>query len=292
MKSILKVPTLILALLMFSCGTKKENEALQAEIDKVKKENEAYRAQTKELTVSIEGYQNLLKEIDKNLLSIDSSVLITGSLKNEMKSDANAGEKILMRIKNIAGLMENSKLKIQALDRTLNDLRKKYGDKSEEVLALNRELKSAAQLLVEKEKEFNAMKAGFESDIEGLESAYNAQLKIAEELKEILDRAFYFAGAPGELSTKGIIEKEGGFIGIGRVKILNANSPEKLFNKISKQATDSLVFDSKTLKLITEHPEASFSIKESKTSSVLYIKDKKLFWKQGNYLVIQTAKAK
>jgi hypothetical protein len=113
-------------------------------------------------------------------------------------------------------------------------------------------------------------------------------LKIAEDLKEMVNRAFYFNGSSNELLTKGIIEKEGGFIGIGRVKVLNANSPEALFNKVSKETTDSLVFKTKSLKLITDHPAESFTIKEGKDQSVLKIVDKKAFWKQGNYLVIQT----
>jgi hypothetical protein len=276
--------------MLFGCGMKKENEALKAEIEKVKKENESYKTKTVQLTASIDSYKNILKEIDNNLQAIDANVLMTGTLKNELKSDASVGDKILNRIKSISALMENSKLKILALDRTLNDLRKKFGDKSEEVLTLNRELKAAAQQLIDREKEFTEMKAGFEGDIEGLESAYEAQLKIAEDLKEMVNRAFYFAGPNGELMSKGIIEKEGGFIGIGRVKVLNANSPESLFTKITKETTDSLVFNSKSLKLITDHPAESFSIKESKTKSVLTIKDKKAFWKQGNYIVIQTTK--
>ncbi|MBZ0245747.1 MAG: hypothetical protein K8H85_07365 [Cyclobacteriaceae bacterium] len=288
MKPIIRLSYIVLMLLLVSCGVKKENEALKAEIEKVQKENDAYKAKTVQLTTSIESYKQLLKEIDNNLQAIDANVLMTGTLKDEMKSDASVGEKILNRIKNIHSLMENSKLKLQALDRTLTDLRKKFGDKSEEVQQLSAELKMAAQQLIDREKEFAEMRAGFEDDIEGLESAYQTQLKIAEDLKEMVNRAFYYSGTSNELLTKGIIEKEGGFIGIGKVKVLNANSPEALFNKISKETTDSLVFKSKTLKLITDHPTESFTIKEGKAQSVLKIVDKKAFWKQGNYLVVQT----
>jgi DNA repair exonuclease SbcCD ATPase subunit len=280
---------LFLATISMRCGTKKENEALKAELEKVKKENEGYKAKTVEMNVSIEGYKKVLAEIDSNLRSIDENATMTSSLKGDLKSGASVADKILNRIRTIHSLMENSKLKIQALDRTLNDLRKKYGAKSEEVLQLNRELKEAAALLIEKEKDFNAMKADMESDMEGLESAYKEQLKIAEELRDILNRAFFYAGTKKELESKGIVESEGGFIGIGRVKVLNANSPEALFNKIAKDMTDSLVFKSKTLKLITEHPGESYKIKETKTQSVLTIVDKNAFWKQSNYLVVQTA---
>lgn len=288
MKPLIQLSYILLTLILISCGVKKENEALKAEIEKVKKENDAYKAKTVQLSTTIESYKKILKEIDDNLQAIDANVLMTGTLKNELKSDASVGDKILNRIKNIHSLMENSKLKLQALDRTLNDLRKKFGDKSEEVQQLSAELKVAAQQLIDREKEFAEMRAGFEDNIEGLESAYQTQLKIAEDLKEMVNRAFYYSGTSSELTTKGIIEKEGGFIGIGRVKVLNANSPETMFNKISKESTDSLTFKSKTLKVITDHPAESFTIKESKDQSVLKIVDKKAFWKQGNYLVVQT----
>jgi len=287
MKKLLSFSIIALLFALVSCGESKETLALKAEIEIVKKENEAYKAKTNQLSTSIDSYKKLLLEIDKNLQGIDESVTVANGLKNELTKDASLGNKVLNRIKRIYGLMENSKLKIQALDKTLNDLRKKFGDQSEVVLTLNRELKMSAQQLIEREMEFNEMKTGFENEIEGLESAYETQLKIAEDLKEMIDRAFYFAGTNGDLKSKEIIEKEGGFIGIGRVKVLNANSSEAVFAKISKEATDSLVVMSKNLKLITDHPVGSYSIKETKTKSVLIITNKKSFWKQGNYLVFQ-----
>ncbi len=290
MKQSIALSILVIFFLFSGCGVKKENEALKSELERVKTENEAYKTKSKKLESTIDSYKKTLKEIEKNLESIDSEVMTAVNLKKESKGDVNIGKKILDNIKSISVNMQNSKLKIQALDRSLNDLRKKYGNQSDEVLALNIELKSAAQQLMEREIEFNALKSGLESDIEGLESAYTEQLRIAEDLKELIDRAFYFAGTSKELTDKEVIEKEGGFIGIGRVKVLNANRPEGLFNKISKETTDSLVFSSKSLKLITEHPADSYQVKEAKERSVLVIKDKKAFWKNGNYLVIETAK--
>ncbi|WKK74089.2 hypothetical protein QYS49_20030 [Marivirga salinae] len=290
MKTKITLLPVIVLFIISSCGVKKENEALKAQLEKVKTENEAFKNKSKKLENSIEQYKKTLQEIDKNLQLINSDVKMTANLKKELKTDKDVKTKILNQIKSISLNMQNSKLKIQALDASLNELRKKYGNQSEDVLALNRELKTAAQQLIEQEKEFNLMKSNLESDMEGLEEAYQEQLRIAQDLKEILDRAFYYSGTSKDLKDKGIVEKEGGFIGIGRVKVLKANASESLFDKISKEKTDSLVFDSKSLKMITDHPADSYTLKESPEKMVLVITDKKSFWKNANYLVVQTAK--
>lgn len=204
---------LIVSALLISCGPS-EKDLLKAELEKTKQENEAFKSKNSEMTVSLDYYTLMLDEISKNMESIDENFAINQNKKGEIKSNVSIGEQILIRIKNIKALLENSKMKIAALDKTLNELRKKYGDQSEEVLSLNRELKAAAQELIDRENDFMKMKTEYEGEIEGLESAYETQLKIAEDLKEMIDRAFYFEGTMEELSEKEIVSKEGGFIGI------------------------------------------------------------------------------
>ena len=276
----------VVLIFISGCGeTKKENKALKEEIAKIKAESEKYKSEKENLSVTIENFKSLLSEIEKNQMSLDEDNAQLIKLKGTDEMDSKVT--IVDRLARISATMENSKLKILALDKNLKALRKQYGEKSEEVLQLSREIKIASQKLIDKEAEFNEIKAELKDDNDELESAYSEQLKIAEDLKKIIDRAFYVASIKKELNDKKIITKEGGFIGIGKVKILNANSPEQLFTEISKEKTDSLAFECKSIDLITNHGEGSFEINSTKGKTVLKILDKKGFWSKSNYLVIQ-----
>jgi len=279
---------LSILILPVSCGTKKENQALKAEIEKLKKENESLKSESQELTISVDAYRAFLAEIDNNLRAIDENSTMVGELQKEISDEGEmpVEQRIKDRMAAINELIANSRLKILTMDKNLNKLRKTSAGQSEEILKLNQDLKKSIQYLMTKEAAFNELKASLNEQME-LREMHEAEIV---ELKDILDRAFVFSGTSKILKEKGVIEKEGGFIGLGRVKIVNANSPDALFTRISKDNTDSLTFNSAEIKLISEHPDGSYRISQNPGGSVLYLEDKAEFWRQGNYLVVEVGK--
>lgn len=263
--------------------TKKENRALREKVTALQQENEAYKNKQVKMNASIEDYKKFLKEINSNLKEIDLSSSIIGQLNKEVKKDAELKEAIRTRVKNVSELIRNSRLKIIALDGSLNELRKTSSAQGEEILNLDNQLKQATRELMSKEEAFIELSATQEE----LEELYNEQMKITNDLKSLLNRAYYFVGTSKELKEKGVIEKEGGFIGIGRVKIVNASAPEAIFMKDAKDEMDSLVVTAKKISLVTNHPEHSYTIKEGDEKQTIYITDKKAFWNQGNYLIVE-----
>lgn len=260
--------------------TKKENRALQEKVTALQQENEAYRNQQIKMTANIQDYKKFLAEINNNLKQIDLSSSMVGELNKEVKKDADLKQAIRTRLSRIVELIKNSKLKIMALDARLNELRKSSNAKGDEILKLESELKTAVRNLMDKELTYLEMTSQ-------LEDLYEEQVAITTELKNILNRAYFYAGTSKELKENGIIEKEGGFIGLGRVKILNANAPDSLFSKIEKSSTDSLVVKSKSIQIISNHPSDSYQIVKTNFQHVIKISDKKAFWNQGNYLIVQ-----
>jgi len=262
-----------------ACGPT-EKELLQAELTQLKEENAAFKAKEDKMTVSIASYESLLLEISESLKQIDDGTLLIKEQGGELISDKNNGELILIRIKSIQAMMENANMKIIALNARLNDLRRKHGDQSEAVHELNLELDEVTAELIRREEEFELLSASYEE-----------QLILSAELKELLDKAFYFAGTRKELKDNAIIEKEGGFIGVGRVKVLNANSPAQLFTSISKEQTNQIKLPVLYMELVTSHDPKSYEIIKSDLNQTLVIKDKQLFWKLSNFLVIQTSES-
>ena len=262
-----------------ACGPT-EKELLQAELTQLKEENAAFKAKEDKMTVSIASYESLLLEISESLKQIDDGTMLIKEQGGELISDKNNGELILIRIKSIQAMMENANMKIIALNARLNDLRRKHGNQSEAVHELNLELDEVTAELIRREEEFELLSASYEE-----------QLILSAELKELLDKAFYFAGTRKELKDNAIIEKEGGFIGVGRVKVLNANSPAQLFTSISKEQTNQIKLPVLYMELVTSHDPKSYEIIKSDLNQTLVIKDKQLFWKLSNFLVIQTSES-
>ncbi|MEM7551439.1 MAG: hypothetical protein AAF363_17285 [Bacteroidota bacterium] len=284
MKTILKV-FLLIALIGFSCGTKKENKELRAEVQRLTEENDALKQGKTSLTASIEGYKSFIDEIEKNFADIDSDQKGIASLNKELKNNKDVSEKIKARLQNIKMLMENSRLKILTLDGSLKKLRIDNKGKSEELLELDEEVKRLISQILHKDEEIE--KLGDQYNI--LENLYELEQAHSKELESILNRAHYVIASTKELKNMGVIEKEGGFIGLGRVKVINADAPAELFKQIRKDETKEIIIQAKKHELISSHPEASYEIKKDGESfEKLIIKDADAFWRKGNYLIIAT----
>lgn len=289
MKKIGVVLFILSATLFASCDSSKEKEqALEAQITSLKKENDALRNKSKKQEATIGSYKNTLEEIDFNLNKIELNWALVANLETEGGKKIDVEERIKNRISFINKLISNSQLKISSLDKNLNELRKTSSEKSDEVLALDKALKSAARKLIDKEEEFVRQRAALNLELGDLEKVYEEQKAFTNELHKMLNRAYYFTGSAKDLRKNNIVDKTGGFIGIGKVKIMNASSKESIFHLIEKDKTIQLPLKGNKSKLITSHPANSYSITIENGLKVLTIIDRSAFWKVGNYLIIQT----
>jgi predicted RNase H-like nuclease (RuvC/YqgF family) len=268
--------------LLMACNSdlKQENEGLKSENEKLKKEQSESEAKKEQLKVTIDFYERSLKEIENNLATIDESAIKLNSVNKEVKTEAERKKNIMKRINSIRDMMRNSKQKILGLDKNLLALRKENSAKSEEVQKLTLELKEVTAELLEKDSAMLDLAAQ-------IGTAYEQQAALNQQLSDIINRAYYFAGTAGELKKQGIINKEGGFIGIGKTKVINANKNNNLFTRIGKRENRELSFNSKSIQLLSKHPDDSYTIEKSGGKSTLKISDTESFWKQGNYLVVQ-----
>lgn len=153
---------------------------------------------------------------------------------------------------------------------------------------MDQKIQSLADQLLTKEQEYFALEDELMFEIEGLRIMLDEEMEHSAELAAILNRAYYITGTSKQLKEMGIIKKEGGFIGLGRVKVLNATAPTSLFTEIKKDQTDMVDLSCKKAELITSHPIDSYSFQaDTDRISGLSIINAKEFWKNSNYLVIE-----
>ena len=107
-----------------------------------------------------------------------------------------------------------------------------------------------------------------------------------------LNQAFLASGTFKDLKEKGLVTKEGGFLGLGRKEFLVGDFADSIFTEIDITQTKSIPVNSKKAKLITEHPANSYEMVHENENQIAYIeiKDPEEFWKITKYAVIEIVK--
>ncbi|MEQ9186945.1 MAG: hypothetical protein RLP15_04370 [Cryomorphaceae bacterium] len=112
------------------------------------------------------------------------------------------------------------------------------------------------------------------------------------EMDEEMHVVRYVVGENKELKEKGIITKEGGILGIGGTKKLDASQLDpSFFTMVDQRELQELPLYSKKAKVITNHPETSYEWVLDSEGQVesLSIKDRERFWSVSDYLVIEVS---
>jgi len=284
----------VMSLMMFSCSTKtkKENTALKAEIAELKKQNAELTGEAFDMASDVSEYRHMLEEIEKNVAAYDDKNHTVKSIMTSDNNNEEVEEDILLHIEHMHGLMENSKHKVAYLEKNVKKLRQVDNADHKQIHMLEMEVRDMAHIIVARDREIDALHQIVISevvDIAVLVEAYNEQSMYTDVLKEIINTAFFVAGTKKELKDHGILDMEGGFIGIGRVKTLNDNASLEFMIPIDIDKTDIIELDGKKAELVTPHPEDSYTITYDKDKKItlLGISNKLHFWQETNYLVIE-----
>ncbi len=282
----------LFSLVMFSCSTKKENTALKAEIEELKKQNAEFAGETYTMASEIGEYRLMLEEIDESVALYDDKNHTVKSIMTSDKNDRVLEEDILLHIEHMHGLSENSKHKVAYLEKNVKKLRKVDNADEEEIHKLEMEVRDMAHTVVARDNEIDALHEMVIAEGIGivvLAEAYYEQAVYTDVLKEIINTAFFVAGTKKELKEHGILDMEGGFIGIGRVKTLSDNASLEFIVPIDIDVTDIIELNGKKAELITPHPIDSYTLTYDKDKNItmLGISNKLHFWQETNYLAIE-----
>ncbi len=200
----------------------------------------------------------------------------------------------------IIGQVENLDLLLKSKQNQLNDLFKRIKEskvRNEEMESL---ISSMQESLSNREAQINelmTMLANKDVKIDAIlnraDSMRVTNIELTEEvikMDEELHMIYYVVGDAKELKDKGITTKDGGILGIGASKKLDvAKLDLSLFTESDERDLLSVPIYSKKAKLITNHPEASYSFVLDSEEKVrtLSIVNRKSFWKATDILVIE-----
>ena len=289
MKKIFLALGLMMFTVAFTACNQKELDAQKATIDSLQGVVDSKDAELDDLF-------QMLNEIEGNLSMINSKYSSVQEMRrNNTEGTYNHKKEIADQMSSIESIMADNKAKIAQLNSRVSSLNKKNADLQAYITKL--EERSAAQeqqiaeLLTELENNKVVIK-GLNKNVSEL-TASNQQKDdyIAQQMADA-NRAWFIVGTYSDLKDAGIVNKTGGFIGIGRRQGTMADMPTELFTEIDRTKVTTITVNQKRAQVISKHPENSYELvadeEESNVTAYLRILNPTLFWKYTDYLVIST----
>ncbi len=241
---------------------------------------------------SIGEWVNTFGDIEKNIAIIKEKEHIISTNSSNVELSKDKRQQIVEDIKYINTLLEQNKQKIASLNAQLN----KSGGTIKSLQSTITQLEASVK---QSESEISDLKATLVSknfEIDQLNTK-NSDLqntiiqkdeKITTQTNE-MNKAFFACGTYKQLKAKGLLTKEGGFIGLGKTKTLAGSFPDSSFMQIDITVTKSIPVNSKSAKLISEHPANSFQFIRDKDKKIVSIEitDPAQFWKVSKYAVVE-----
>jgi uncharacterized coiled-coil protein SlyX len=278
----------ILAIVAIIFGAMWVNSANKAKT--LMKSNEELQALYESSTSTLNEIQSSLDSMDADLFgSIGVVGEAPGSTPEErrsqlmstitkMRSQIEADKK---RIASLESQLANSKNQLASIQNIVNKLKASVADKEKIVAELEGRLGEMSATLDSERQQSQAEIAKRESLLKDKEGVISNQTYES-------NRQFYVVGTRKELINKGIINRKGGILGIGRVSVVTKEIDTSKFTEFNllDQQTISFPVTKKGYAVLSNHVAASYKVEKEGDEYVLTVTDPDHFRKQ-KFLVIE-----
>ena len=241
---------------------------------------------------SIGEWATTFSEIQKNIALIKEKEKIISNNSSTGELSRNNRVQILEDIKYINTLLEQNKKKIASLNNQLSRSGGTIKGLQNTIAGLDSSVKRSetdiadlkATLLA---KKFELEQLNTEKSVLQ-DTLVQKNERIVAQTNE-MNKAFFACGTFKQLKAKGLLTKEGGFIGLGKTKTIAASFPDSSFKQIDITVMKSIPVNSKNAKLISEHPNNSYKFIRDANKKIesIEITDPTQFWKISKYAVVE-----
>ena len=295
MKKLLLLMLIPAMLMTVSCNKQKEENA------RLKAKNDSLLALGFQKDTTVMEFVRAFNEIQSNLDSIKMKENMIGqNTKGGTEVQASAREQITGDINAIYQLLEKNRSAVASLQKKLkasntknaqleamiDNLNKSIVEKDAEIA----ELKDQLGKLNIKVTDLGNQVTTLNTNVDNLSADNKAKQQAIDEKTAALNTGYYVIGTAKELMEKKIIDKKGGFIGIGRTKTLTPEFDKSNFTKIDITTLTEIPLNTKKATLLTTHPSTSYKFENGDKKKVdkLVILNYNNFWNKSKYLVIIT----
>ena len=254
----------------------------------------------------IEHRDSIINELVQTFNEIEEDLNIVREKENLLAQSADNPEfpndmrdRIISEIRQMNTLLEENKAKVIALNKRLKKsgvqitaLEDKISNLQESIQQRDSSIQVLKMELVDRDyyvAELNVAIDSLDMEVVDREKTILMKEEVISQNEAELDKAFLASGNVKELKEIGIVSKEGGFLGLGKSKVVPADLTDSFFNQISISQTDKIAVNAKKAELISAHPADSYQV-VSNDSIVEYIEitQPEKFWKKTRYAVVET----
>jgi hypothetical protein len=231
-------------------------------------------------------------EIEKNLATVKEKENIITMKSSDKEFSKDKKQQILKDIEYVNTLLDQNKKKIASLTAQLNQsggtikgLQVKIAELENQMKQSETEIADLKTALTQKDFEIGQLNTKM-TDAQA--AIVQKDDKITKQTAE-LQKGYVTYGTYKALKARGLVSKEGGFLGIGKKEQLHQDFSDSLFKQINITEVKSIPVNSKGAKLITDHPTSSYEMirdKDNKIASI-EIKNPEEFWKISKYAVVE-----
>ncbi len=291
MKKMSVLGVAIAALLMVaSCTTKKDAEAMaQRSVDSMQQIVDAKEGE-------INALFDVLNEIEDNLSLIAAKYSSVKEMKKgNVESNYNVKGEITTQVTTIEKMLAENKRKIADLNARIATMGKEKKQLQEFVTRLETRIADQEQQIVALNEDLAKHKilvASLSQTVDTLTSQNLAKDEALARQQEEANKVYFIVGTYKELRELGVVNKSGGFIGIGKKQQAVGDMPTDHFTCIDCTKVTTIAVDEKNAVVISKHPSDSYEMvmDENDKNKVAFLKilNPASFWKTTKYLVIST----
>ncbi|HTL82064.1 MAG TPA: hypothetical protein VL651_10185 [Bacteroidia bacterium] len=265
---------------LFSCSSEPEKDPVK---DSLTNANSNLQGVNETQAAALDSFFRAMNDIQANLDEIKTKekIITTDTAKGDVSSrssqitaDISAIYDLMVKNKQKLATakkqLKTSNLQIASMQETIDNLTKELADREVEITDLRDQLQAL-------NLELSNLSMNY-TEVQQQSDAQNAELHTA----------YYAFGTSKELTTQGVLTKEGGFIGIGKSQKLAEDLNTKYFTKIDITQLTEIPLNMKKAKLVTTHPATSYSFETGSDGTVTKLKiiDADKFWSVSKFCVI------
>ncbi len=289
------IASIIVIIIVFAGVSIYKNKT--SEINSLQTENVNINQELEERDSLVNEMVTAFNDIEDNLKFIKEKREML-SIENEKEGGRDQKQAIIEDIKLMNEMLEKSSAHIEDLEKKLKrsgiemssfrkkieNLNKNIEDQNTQIAALQQQIEDRDMMLATLNQKVDTMSFEIAKKADTLAQ----KQELIEEKTYQLNKGFVAYGTYKELEENGVLKKDGGFLGLGKHKSLQENFDQQYFTELNIQDTKSIPLFSHKAKVISEHPDSSYSfIEEDGVIAYLEIEDPEEFWKISKYAVIE-----
>ncbi len=262
------------------------------ELEQLKQENRDLKTRLEQRNADVQNFMEVFNNIEENLAEVrnrqQSIIRNSGSsetgkdrvaaVQNDIRAIDDLMQKNRENLNNLSQKLKTSKGANNELQRMVTNLKDMIDRKDHEIVSLVGQL-----------DDLNYEVQDLYTSISELQTENAQQESVINLQEQQLNTAHFVIGSARDLKDKGIITREGGFIGIGRVEKLSEDFKEGQFKKIDIREKTVFPIDAKKINLVTTHPSDSYIVRKTadgKRYNAFEITRPQEFWKSSKYMVL------